>query len=288
MPGRGSRLLRHGNRRRAAAVAFGAGTLALVAGCSAGTTGTTGATGVAKPLSARTAISLAADQTQRVNSMAATFAVQISGNVDETVTGTMQLRLRPTLLADASLKVTAAGQKFPLDEILTAKAIYLKSPAFAALAKPGRPWIEIRLSEMSGSVGRSLGSLLQNVQNGNPADQTRVLTASKNVHAVGTQVIDGVSTTHYAGTVKASAALAALSPSLRKQLAPSLKLITGDIRFNAWVDAQHVARRITESYTVMGETANVAVNVTAVNQPVHVVRPRASRTTIPPASAFGV
>jgi hypothetical protein len=274
--------------RRATAVAFCAGSLALVAGCSAGSTVANDTTGSANPLAARTAVSLAADETQRVNSMAATFAVQISGNVDETVAGTMQMRLRPTLLADESLNVSAAGQKFPLHEIVTTKAIYLKSPAFAALAKPGRPWIEIRFSDLSGNLGSSLGSLLQNVQNGNPASQTRMLSASKNVHAVGTQVIDGVSTTHYTGTVKASAALATLSPSLRKELAPSLKLITGDIRFNAWIDAQHVARRITESYTVMGETASVVLNVTAVNQPVHIPRPRASRTTVPSASAFGV
>ena len=274
--------------RRATAVAFCAGSLALVAGCSAGSTVANDTTGSGQPLAARTAITLAADQTQRVNSMAATFAVQINGNVAETVTGTMQTRLRPALLADASLNVSAAGQKFPLHEIVTAKAFYLKSPAFAALAKPGRPWIEIRFSDLSGNLGSSLGSLLQNVQNGNPASQTRMLSASKNVHAVGTQVIDGVSTTHYTGTVKASAALATLSPSLRKELAPSLKLITGDIRFNAWIDAQHVARRITESYTVMGETASVVLNVTAVNQPVHIPRPRASRTTVPSASAFGV
>jgi class 3 adenylate cyclase len=262
----------------------------LIAGCSAGATGTAGSAQpqAPKPLSARTAISLAADQTQRVNSMAATFSVQISGSVAETVAGTMQTRLRPALLADASLNVSAAGQKFPLNEIVTAKAFYLKSPAFAALAKPGRPWIEIRLSALSGNMASSLGSLLQNVQNGNPASQTRVLSASKDVHVVGTRVIDGVSTTHYVGTVKASAALATLSPSQRKELAPALKLITGDIRFNIWLDAQHVARRITESYVVMGETVNLAVNVTAVNQPVHILLPRASRTTIPSASAFGV
>jgi len=288
MPGRRSRLLRHGNRRRTAAVAFGAGTLALVAGCSAGTTGTSGTAGAAQPLSPRTAISLAADQTQRVNSMAATFSVRTSGSVTDTVSGTVRLRLRPTLLADEKLNISAAGQVFPLNEIVTAKAIYLKSPSFSALAKPGRPWIGIPFSDLSGSLGSSLGNLLQNVQNGNPASQAKMLSASKNVRAVGTQVIDGVSTTHYMGTVKASAALATLSPGQRKELAPALKLITGDIRFNAWIDAQHVARRITESYTVMGETASVVLNVTAVNQPVHIPRPRASRTTVPSASAFGV
>ena len=288
MPGRRSRLLRHGNRRRTAAAAFGAGTLALVAGCSAGTTGTSGTAGAAQPLSPRTAISLAADQTQRVNSMAATFSVRTSGSVTDTVSGTVRLRLRPTLLADEKLNISAAGQVFPLNEIVTAKAIYLKSPSFSALAKPGRPWIGIPFSDLSGSLGSSLGNLLQNVQNGNPASQAKMLSASKNVRTVGTQVIDGVSTTHYTGTFKASAALAKLSPSLRKELAPGLKLITGDIRFNAWIDAQHVVRRITEVYTVMGHTATATVNVTAVNQPVHIAPPPARRVTLPPAGAFGV
>jgi hypothetical protein len=280
-------------RRRRAAVAFGAGALALVAGCSAGptvatdTTGTTGTTGSATPLAPRTAISLAADQTQRVNSMAAAFSVQISGSVADTVTGTVQMRLRPTLLADEKLHVTAAGQEFPLDEIVTTKAIYLKSPSFAALAKPGKPWIGIPLSDLSGSLGSTVGSLLQNLQNGDPASQTRMLAASKNVRVVGPAVVNGVSTTHYAGTFTASAAAATLPASLRQELAPALKLITGEIRFNAWIDAQHVARRITEVYTVLGEKASVTVNVTAVNQPVHVAPPRARRVTFPPAGAFG-
>ena len=53
------------------------------------------------------------------------------------------------------------------------------------------------------------------------------------------------------------------------------------------VGAQHVARRITEVYMVLGEKASVTVNVTAVNQPVHVAPPRARRVTFPPAGAFG-
>jgi len=239
-------------------------------------------------VSPQTAITLAADRSQRANTMAATFSMRISGKVAETVTGTMQMRLRPALLVDEHLSVSAAGQTFPMDEIVSAKAIYLKSPAFAALAKPGKPWIGIKFSDVPGNLGSSLQSLMQNVQNGDPASQTKMLAASKNVRAVGTQVIDGVSTTRYTGTFTPSAARATLSPSLRKELAPALKLITGDIRFNAWIDAQHEVRRITEVYTVMGETASVTMNVTAVNQPVHIRRPPASRTTVPSASALGV
>jgi hypothetical protein len=220
--------------------------------------------------------------------MAGTFSVQISGTVAETETGTIQMRLRPARLLEEKMSVSAAGQTFPLDEVETTKAIYLKSPAFAALAKPGRPWVEIQFSGLSGNLGSSLESLLQNAQTGNLQTRIMMLTASKNVRAVGMQDVDGVSTTHYAGSFTASAALAAVPPGLRKDAAPFLKLITGDSRFNAWIDAQHVARRITESYTVMGETANVTVNVTSVNQPVHIALPPASRVTLPPTSAFGV
>ncbi len=266
-------------QRRAAAVALCAGALTIVAGCSSGP---------AKPLSARAAIGLAADETQHVNSMAATFSAQVNGSVSETTTGTIRMQIKPALLLDETVDVSAAGQSFPMDEIVTTKAAYLKSTLFSALTEQsGKPWLEIPFSDLSGNLGSSLTNLLQSVQNGDPLTQTKMLAASKNVHSVGTQVIDGVRTTHYTGSFTASAALAALPASLRTLLAPLMKSVTGDISFNVWIDAQHVARRVTEVETVMGETVNVTMNVTAVNQPVHIALPSASQVTTPPSGVLG-
>ncbi len=280
-------------RRRAAAVALCAAALAVMAGCSTGSgsssvplgttgpTGPTGTTGTASKLTPLRAIRLAAAETQRVSSMAATFAEQVG--TAGTVNGTMQLRLKPTLLAHEILSSSINGQSSAVEEIVSAKAIYIKEPSNPS----ARPWLEVRLSSLKGSLGKSLQSLLQNAQNGNPAAQTQLFAGSRNVHKVGTEVVNGVRTTHYAGTVTVSQALSRLSPTVRKGFAPLLRLINGDIQFNIWLDDQHVARRVVEVENVSGQTVTVTLNVTAINQPVQITLPPRSRVTVLSASALG-
>ena len=55
------------------------------------------------------------------------------------------------------------------------------------------------IGQLSSKSGVSFGSLLQNLESSNPLDQTKLFTASKDVRVVGTQTIDGVPTTEYAG-----------------------------------------------------------------------------------------
>jgi hypothetical protein len=259
--------------RRAAAFALGAGAFALmasVAGCSA----------AAAPLPPRMAISLAADKTQSVTSMTATFSDQISSAVTETTSGTLEMQMKP-LVAGADATASADGQTFPIDEIVSTKDLYLKSSVFSVFTgQTGRQWIEIPFASLSGNIGASLTDLLQDVQNGDPLTQTKMLAAAKNVRSAGTQVINGVRTTHYTGSSTGSAALAALSPTLRRQIGPLLKMVSGDIQFSAWIDAQHVVRRITEVETVGGETVHSTISVTSVNRPVHIALPPAGEAVV--------
>ena len=280
-------------RRRAAAVALCAAALAVIAGCStgsgsspvslgtAGPAGTTGTTGTASKLTPLRAIRLAAVETQRVSSVAATFAEQVG--TAGSVNGTMQLRLKPTLLAHETLSSSINGQSSTVEDIVSAKAVYIKEPSNPSR----RPWLEVKLSNLRGSLGKSLQKLLQNVQNSNPAAQTQLFAGSRDVHKVGTQVVNGVPTTHYAGTVTASRALSRLSPAVRKGLAPLLRLISGGIRFNVWLDDQHVTRRVVEVETVSGQTVTVTLNVTAVNQPVQITLPPRRQVRVLPAGALG-
>jgi hypothetical protein len=277
-------------QRHAAAVALGAGALALIAGCSAGGSSASSAgsgAAAAKPVSPHTALTLAADQSERVNSMTATFSSQLGGSVSETTTGSMQIQLKPSLVAENDLKVTTGGQTTPMDEIITPTALYLKSSLPSLGTSAAKPWLEIEYSSLKGSAGSAISSLLQNAQNSNPAAQTQMLAASKNVHKVGTQVIDGVQTTHYAGSFTPSAALATLSPSLRKTLSPALKSVNGDISFNVWIDGQNVSRKVVVVENVQGENVTTTMNVTSVNQPVHVTPPPATQIKMLTANSLG-
>jgi hypothetical protein len=270
--------------RRLAAVSLCAGAFALLAGCTVSTAGTAGS---AKPQNARQAITLASDDAQRANSMAGTFSMRLGSGTGEATTGTIQMQRVPSLLFDENLSVSADGQTLPVTEIVSASAIYLKAAMLSR--ETGKPWLEVPFSDLKGNLGSTLARLFQSAQNGNPMEQTQLLAASKNVHAVGTQVIDGVQTTHYAGSFTPSGAVSALSPSIRNAVRPMLSVLTGDIRFNAWIDAQHQVRRVIEAETVAGQPVTVTMNVTAINQPVHIAVPAASQVaTLPRTGATGI
>jgi hypothetical protein len=273
--------------RRAAAVVLCAGTCALLAGIAGCTASTTGTSGSPKPLNPRQAITLASNDTRRANSMSGTFSMRLGSAAPEITTGTIQMQRVPSLLFDEDLSVSVDGQTLPVTEIVSARALYLKEATLSR--ETGKPWLEVPFSDLEGSFGSTLARLFQSAQNGNPLEQTQMLAASKNVRAAGTQVVDGVQTTHYTGSFTPSAAINALSPSLRTAVRPILSALTGDIRFNAWIDAQHQVRRVTEAETVGGQPVTVTMNVTAINQPVHIALPTASQVaTLPKSGASGI
>ena len=55
-----------------------------------------------------------------------------------------------------------------------------------------------------------------------------------------------------------------------------MKSVNGDISFNVWIDGQHVSRKVVVVESVQGENVTTTMNVTSVNQPVHVTPPPAS------------
>ncbi|MGD0373083.1 MAG: LppX_LprAFG lipoprotein [Streptosporangiaceae bacterium] len=251
-----------------------AAVVTLIAGCgSAHTSGS--ASGTAKPASPRQAITMAAETSQRISSVSETLVIKVAGPATETTTGSLQMQLKPSLLSSAALNIGVPGNTIPVAEVLGSEALYLKVPGVSQLT--GRPWLKISFAQLSGKLGASFGQLLQSMQNSNPLGQTQIFAASKNVHATGNQVVSGVQTTRYTGSFSARAALAALSPSLRKLMGPALNRVTGDAVFTVWIDGQHHVRRIVEVEQVNGASVDTTMNVTAINQPVHISPPPASQ-----------
>lgn len=277
-PGRPGRV-RHIRRLTASAGLCAA--VALVAGC--GSAASPAAGSAAKPLTPRQAISLASSASQQINS--ATTAISVKIGSAGTTSGQMQIQIKPSLLVSASMKIAIAGRTVPFSEVLTSRAIYLKIPGLSLLG--GKPWVKIPFSQLSGKAGAEFGQLLQGVQNGNPLNQTKLLSSSKDVRATGTQVIDGVQTTRYTGTFTPSAAISQLSPDLRKLMGPELKKLQGKVKFTIWIDAQHRTRQLVETETLAGQTVVTTMNVTAINQPVSITVPPASQVASLPKSLTG-
>ena len=223
-------------------------------------------------------IKLAAATSAKVNSLTASISVRSVGSHGGGLTGTIQMQMKPATLVEATFNVAAASSPgIHLDEILTGQAIYFKDPAFAKSA--GKPWIKVKISQLSSKSGISFGSLLQNLEGSNPLDQTRLFTASKDVRVVGTQTIDGVPTTEYAGTYAPQTAYEGLSSRLRKLLGPMLRSIgTNRVHFHVWIDAQHMIKKADDTQSVRGQTVTTTFTVTSVNQPVKVTLPKNGET----------
>ena len=127
--------------------------------------------------------------------------------------------------------------------------------------------------------------LFQSLQSNNFTNQVQLFAGAKNTRVVGTQTVDGVTTTEYTGSLTAAAALKELPASFRQALAPELQALgNSPVYFQEWVDGRHHVRKMTEVETVNGDTVHTTINITAIDQPVNVTLPPASQTFIVPGS----
>jgi hypothetical protein len=113
--------------------------------------------------SAEQAIQATADQSKKINSYSIRMDESLTGATAEHITGNMQFRLRPTLLAQVDLSIPPAS----VNEILTTKVAYLKIPG---LGSTGKPWVKLSLTGKNGT-GAALGQLLQSART--PTRRTR-------------------------------------------------------------------------------------------------------------------
>jgi hypothetical protein len=262
----------------------------LVAACSSGGTppggtspgGTsTGGSPASGSVTPQQALLAAATQSGQIRSATETMTIHGSSGSVTDVTGTIQFQLKPTLLISGILNESGPGTSTQVKMVFTSTAIYLSEPSLSR--QVGKPWVKIDLSALSavGSSGAGLTQLVQSLQNNNFSNQAQLFTVAKNTHVVGTQMVDGVSTTEYAGSFVASDGLKALPASFRKALAPGLQALGhSTISFHEWIDADHHPRKVTEVETVNGETINTTVDITAINQPVSITPPPASQTYV--------
>jgi hypothetical protein len=215
---------------------------------------------------------LAAEQLALVNSLSAAVVVRSGTAGGVLQTGVVSVVVHPANLTMANFAI-GTGRKPGLRVmvILTKNTIYLNDPALAK--KSGKAWVKVRLSQIS-SRSPSVSGLFQNLEGSNLLNQARLFTASSDAHVVGTAKINGVATTEYAGSYTPLAAMARLSPALRRVFGPVLSQIgPGPVRFLVWIDGQHLIRKAIQTETATGHTTTTTFVVTAINQPVRVSLP---------------
>lgn len=253
---------------RSAGLAMVCGVAVAAAGCgSASSGGSAGQSGQgAKTLTARQAITDAAQASAKLNTAAASVSINAG---PEQLTENIQLQLHPELKMSATLSGVAGTGN--ISEVIVGTTVYIK---ISSLAKSGKPWI--KLSSSGTGASSVIHQLLQQASSGNLATQAKLAEVVSGVHEAGHAVVGGVPTTRYAGTITPSAVLPHLPAGLRKLLTPMLSKIQGRLQVSYWIDAQHLIRKVTEVETVSGQKVTTTIVYTAINQPVHI--------TVPPAS----
>ena len=277
-----------GSSRRPAAIGLSAAALALLAACSSGGTGSastgSASTGSASTGSASTetggtnsaqqAMLAAVTAAQQVNTAVTTMNVKITGSQSGTQTGTLQYQRKPSVLTSEDMHIVAQGGTTDIKMILTSTDVYFSEPGLSA------SWTKLKRSSLTGPTAASFGKLIKTMQSNDFANQQQMLAAAKDVHEAGTQTIDGAPATEYDGSIRASDALKALSPSVRDILGPQLQTL-GDsvISFREWIDGQHHVRRVIENETVKGNAITTTMNITGINQPIQITLPPDSQVT---------
>jgi hypothetical protein len=277
-----------GSSLRPVAIGLSAAALALLAACSSGSSGsaastgaagTTGAaassgTGSAASGSAGSALLTAASQAQSINSAVTTLRIQVSGSQASTETGTLQYQRTPSMMSQ-DMHIAAEGGNTEIKMILTGTDMYFSEPGLPT----GKTWMKFGLAALKGKSA-SFAQLIQSMQSNNFTNQAQLFAVAKDAHVVGQATIDGVATTEYAGSFKASDAVKELSPAVRNVLGTQLTSL-GDstVSFREWIDGQHHMRQVIENETVKGHAVTTTMNVTAINEPVKIALPAASDVT---------
>ena len=176
-------------------------------------------------------------------------------------------------------KVSAAGQEVPLngeglfdlkakrgrltmttsvpgqgdvrvEEIIDGLVLYMRSDALAGALPGGKTWLKIDLVAAGRKTGVDLSQLQQLSGGGDPTQFLSYLSKAGDVQKVGSEDINGTSTTHYHATIdfdKLAGSAGSAAASVRQvQKLTGQKTLPTDI----WIDSSQRVRRQTVAITV--------------------------------------
>lgn len=275
------------NRRFAAVGAASAVLTLSLAGClgesGSGTSGGAGAGDTIK-LTAAQVLAKTSEKTGQVDTFKANVSMSASGDEAGALkaSGTMLYRAKPSLAFSMVFNQMSVGaqQMNGIQQVFVDKTIYMKIPMLTQLGG-GKPWMKISLADLGQESGMNIDEILQQAQQMDPVQTTKLMAASKDAREVGKETIDGVETTHITGTYNVSESVAKLAPEQRAAFEKAAKESGMDtMAFDLWVDDQQLPRKVTMK-TAQGAKVPLTISVVYrdFGQPVDITAPPASQVT---------
>ncbi|MEU8953915.1 DUF1396 domain-containing protein [Streptomyces sp. NPDC048518] len=261
-------------RRRTAAVAMAA---LLLAGGAVGC-GSEKSDEAGDDMSPVAAVKKAAKKTEDLTSF--TFRMRGSVPEDGRVRADATMSTKPLAM---QMKMSAPDQGPEKIEIRYVDgAAYIGAGEMAAKEMDGKSWLKFDAKAMEKQAGKGAGSSVSAQADNNPADQSSLMTGSKDLKKVGSETVEGVETTRYTGTVSLdrlrkltedkggdAATKKRREKSIKQYEDMGLKKLTMDM----WVDGEDH----TKQFRARGKGDKGALNMTITfldyNKPVHVEAP---------------
>jgi hypothetical protein len=225
------------------------------------------------------ALALASQKTATVNTYKVAITAAGTGEASAKLHGTVQIRLKPQVEATGTLdQASIHGQSVPGGEraILLGDYFYAKVPQQLSQLTGGKPWVRFSVSQATKKAGINLGSVIQRA---NPAEQTKIFTGSKDVRRVGSQSIDGVKTTHYAGTLTPEEA-GKLDPKAQQAFKEFYQRSGANkVTFDLWVGKDSLPRKLVTKVGADKGTASSTMIFSNYNKSFSVSAPPATQVT---------
>ncbi|RSN71079.1 LppX_LprAFG lipoprotein [Actinomadura sp. WAC 06369] len=222
------------------------GAVLLLSGCGGDGSGGTAAN---VNLSANEALLASSKETSKADTFHADLTVTTEEDGGGKIRANGQFQLRPTLKFSAELdEATRGGSAIPGLQgraVYTGDMLYAKVPQLARFVAGGKPWVKIDVNRVAQQNGFDVRQLIDQVRKVNPAEQTKMLTGSEDVRRVGTEEVNGVETTHYAGTVTVQDALSRLDAEAREEAKRHMPQdADATIEFDLWTDGDNLPRKL--------------------------------------------
>lgn len=273
-------------RRFVAGTALATGLVLTTAGCLGDAGSKVNEAGENIKLTAAQVLGKAAQQTGSIDSFKADMSMQMTGGPESVnMSGSMEYQLKPELAFSMKFdEMQAAGKSMGgMEQRLVGRTMYMKMPMLSELGggASAKPWIKLSLDELSKQSGVNLEQMLEQSRQMDPVKNTQMLTASKDVREVGKETVDGVQTTHYAGTYKMADAVAKLPADQQEQARKSIQESgMQTMTFDLWVDAKQLPRKMTmKSDQTAAGVMTMSMTYRDYGKPVQVVAPPADQVT---------
>lgn len=264
------------------------------AGCT-GITVSSGSSPSSSSGSGSASASAAASGSGNTSSSAAASAIQSSMktagdnksvSVSGTVTspgGTGKITGQESFTPDFAMAMNFTEGSVNVNEVWIDDTVYIGTPELAG-ELGGKQWLSLSLDEM-GAFGQNFAAEIDVVKNTDPQQLLEPLLASGDLAKVGTESVDGVSTTHYSGSIDPATAFN--TAQAKQYLTPAqiqdlqrLDSAAGSTKqqVDAWVAANGLPVRIKAVDTdKSGATTTIQLDFTDWNLPVTVTAPPADQ-----------